>query len=71
MKRKYSIATALAVTAGSAVAATVIRKRRTRPRLQAGLYFEDGSMLSLPESSPHAEPLLELAREAVSVARAR
>lgn len=69
MRRKHSIATALAVTAGSAIAAMLIRRRRDQARPHVGLYFEDGSMVSLPDNSPQAAPLLELARQAVGAVR--
>jgi hypothetical protein len=68
-RRRRSIATALVLTAGSAAAAFVIRKRNDRKRPHVGLYFEDGSMVSLPDSSPQAAPLLDLGREAVGLVR--
>lgn len=71
MSKKRGIATALALTAGSAAAAFLIRKRQERRRPHVGLYFEDGSMVSLPESSPQASALVELGREALSAARGR
>ena len=60
---------AIALTAGSAAAALVIRKRAEKRRPHVGLYFEDGSMVSLPDSSPQAATLLDLGRDAVQVAR--
>lgn len=71
MTGRRSIATALILTAGSAAAAMVIRKRNDRRRPHVALYFEDGSMVSLPDNSPQAAPLLDLGREAVSLARGR
>jgi len=68
-RKRRNVATALALTAGSAAAALVIRKRQDRRRPHVGLYFEDGSMVSLPESSPQATRLLEAGREAVATAR--
>ena len=50
-------------------AAFVIRRRNDRKRPHVGLYFEDGSMVSLPDSSPQAVPLLDLGREAVGLVR--
>lgn len=67
--KRRGVATALALTAGSAAAAFVIRKRNDRRRPHVGLYFEDGSMVSLPDTSPQADRLLDLGREAVATAR--
>jgi hypothetical protein len=64
-RRKGSIITAVALTAGSAAAAVLIRKRSERKRPHVGMYFEDGSMISLPDSSPQAGPLIELGRDIV------
>jgi hypothetical protein len=69
MKRRRGIATALVLTAGSAAAALVIRRRQDRARPHVGLYFEDGSMVSLPDSSPQAGPMVELGREALAIVR--
>lgn len=69
MKRRRSIATALVLTTGSAAAAFIIRKRNDRKRPHVGLYFEDGSMVSLPDNSPQATPLLDLGREIVALVR--
>jgi hypothetical protein len=68
-RKRRSFVTALALTTGSAAAAFIIRKRSDRRRPHVGLYFEDGSMVSLPESSPQAGRLLDLGREAVATAR--
>ena len=70
-RRRNSVATALVLTAGSAAAAFIIRRRADRKRPHVGLYFEDGSMMALPDNSPQASPLLELGREALQVARGR
>ncbi len=69
MSKRRSIATALVLTAGSAAAALVIRRRQDKLRPHVGLYFEDGSMVSLPESSPQAAPLIELGRETLALVR--
>jgi hypothetical protein len=69
MSKRRGVIAALALTAGSAVAATLIRKRHDRRRPHVGLYFEDGSMVSLPESSPQARPLIDLGRAAAQAAR--
>jgi hypothetical protein len=68
-RKRRGVATALLLTAGSAAAAVVIRKRQDRRRPHVGLYFEDGSMVSLPEHSPQAGTLIELGTEAVSIVR--
>lgn len=69
MSKRRGIATALVLTAGSAAAALVIRKRQDRMRPHVGLYFEDGSMVSLPESAPQASTLIELGRESIALVR--
>lgn len=71
MSKRKSIAAALILTAGSAAAAMMIRRRQDKRKPHVGLYFEDGSMVSLPETSPQASSLVELGREALSVARSR
>lgn len=68
-KRKTSIAVALILTTASAGAAWVIKRRQDTRRPHVGLYFEDGSMVSLPESSPQAEKLVEFGNEAVAIIR--
>lgn len=69
MGKRQGVATAVVLTVGSAAAALLIRKRAEKRRPHVGLYFEDGSMVSLPDSSPQAATLLDLGREAVGVAR--
>jgi hypothetical protein len=69
MNKRRGIAAALLLTAGSAAAAVLIRKRQDRRRPHVGLYFEDGSMVSLPESSQQASALVELGREVLTAAR--
>lgn len=68
-RRRKSIAAALLLTTASATAAWVIKRRQDGRRPHVGLYFEDGSMVSLPEHSPQATELVELGVEAVSLAR--
>ena len=60
--------TALAVAVASAAGSVLLRRRRTRNQSRVDLYFDDGSMLSFPDSSPEAERLLSLAHEALAVA---
>jgi hypothetical protein len=45
------------------------RARRGGPREHVDLYFADGSMVSLPETSPDAGRLLGLARDVLAAAR--
>lgn len=67
--RKKSVAAALLLTTASAAAAWVIKRRQDGRRPHVGLYFEDGSMVSLPEQSPQAGPLVQLGVEAVGIVR--
>ena len=60
----------LAGLAGVALAAAAyVRRGAARRRERVDLYYDDGSMVSLPDGSPAAEPLLELGREALRAAR--
>jgi hypothetical protein len=61
---------ALAVGAalGSAAGAVLLR-RRARSRDRVELYFEDGSLVTLAEGTPEAEPLLLHARELLAATR--
>lgn len=68
-RRKKSVAAALLLTTASATAAWVIKRRQDGRRPHVGLYFEDGSMVSLPEHSPQATTLVELGAEAVGTVR--
>jgi hypothetical protein len=52
----------------SAVGSVLVRRRQTRHQSRVDLYFDDGSMLSFPDSSAEAERLLSLAHEALAVA---
>jgi hypothetical protein len=67
--RRKSVAAALLLTTASATAAWMIKRRQDGLRPYVGLYFEDGSMVSLPEHSPQASTLVELGIEAVSIVR--
>jgi hypothetical protein len=68
-RRKKSVAAALLLTTASATAAWLIKRRTDARRPHVGLYFEDGSMVSLPETSPQAEQLVQLGIEAVALVR--
>jgi hypothetical protein len=59
---------ALLAAAGT-VAVALRRRARMGSRERVELYFEDGSMVSLPGSSPGAERLVRLAREILAAAR--
>jgi hypothetical protein len=54
---------------GSAAGAVVLRRRSGRRRDRAELYFDDGSLVTLAQGSPEAEPLLRRARELLAAAR--
>ena len=61
-------ALALGAAVGSAAGAVLLRRRaRSRDRLE--LYFEDGSLVTLAQGTPEAEPLLLHARELLAAAR--
>jgi hypothetical protein len=61
----------LASLAGVALAATAfVRRGAGRRRERVDLYYEDGSMVSLPEGSPGAGRLLALGRETLRAAQA-
>jgi hypothetical protein len=49
-------------------AAAYVRRGAGRRRERVDLYYEDGSMVSLPEGSAAAAPLLALGREALRAA---
>ena len=56
--------------AGAALAAAAyVRRGAARRRERVDLYYEDGSMVSLPEGSAAAAPLLALGREALHSAQ--
>ena len=65
---RRSTALILGALLGMIVGAAFIR-RQTAHRERADLYFEDGSMVALPDSTPQAAPLVELGREAVAIVR--
>jgi hypothetical protein len=68
-RRRKSVAAALLLTTVSATAAWAIKRRQDGRRPHVGLYFEDGSMVALPETSPQATELVELGAEAVAIVR--
>ena len=50
--------------------ASFVRRGVVRRRERVDLYYDDGSMVSLPDGSPDSERLLALGREALRAARA-
>ena len=60
----------LGVLVGLALAfASFVRRGAARRRERVDLYFDDGSMVSLPDGSPESERLLALGRDALRAAR--
>jgi hypothetical protein len=47
----------------------LLRRRAARSRDRLELYFEDGSLVTLAQGTPEAEPLLLHARELLSATR--
>jgi hypothetical protein len=57
------------LAAGSFAGSVLYRRRAARRRQRVDLYYEDGSMLSLPEGSPGAARLLPLAHDLLRAVR--
>ena len=57
------LATGLTLAAGTFAVSLLYRRRTARRRERVDLYYEDGSMVSLPEGSPGAERLLPIAHD--------
>jgi hypothetical protein len=51
------------------VVASFVRRGAGRRRERVDLYYDDGSMVSLPDGSPESERLLALGRDALRAAR--
>ena len=68
MRTRRALAVAGAAV-GSAVGAVLLRRRSARSRDRIELYFEDGSLVTLAQGAPGAEPLLLHARELLAAAR--
>ena len=66
-RRRRSVAAATALMLGSVAASLIVRRRNRRVQTRIDLYFEDGSMVSLPESTPQVSGLLSLGEEALQV----
>jgi hypothetical protein len=65
-RRAFAVAGA---AIGSAVGAVLLRRRAARSRDRLELYFEDGSLVTLAQGTPEAEPLLLHARELLAATR--
>jgi hypothetical protein len=63
MRRRSAL---LLLGVGSAAAAAVGRRLAGRGEERADLYFEDGSMVSLPADAPAAQSLFPIARDLLS-----
>jgi hypothetical protein len=61
--------TGVLLAAGSFGASVLYRRRAVRRRARVDLYYDDGSMVSLPEGSPAAEQLLALAHDLLHAVR--
>ncbi len=68
MRTRRALALAGAAV-GSAVGAVVLRRRSTRSRDRLELYFEDGSLVTIAQGAPEADPLLLHARELLTAAQ--
>jgi hypothetical protein len=66
---RRSILTGALLAAGSLVGSVLVRRRAARRRDRIDLYYEDGSMVSLPEGSPQAAQLVARAHELLRGAR--
>jgi hypothetical protein len=68
--RARKVLAGLVMAAGSGAGAVLLRRRATRRRERAELYFGDGSVVTVTAGSPGAERLLAHARELLRAARA-
>jgi hypothetical protein len=55
--------TAVVVAGGAFGASLFYRRRAARRRERVDLYYDDGSMVTLPEGSPGAQRLLPIAHD--------
>ena len=67
MRARRALAVGAAI--GAAAGALLLRRRAGRSRDRVELYFEDGSLVTFPQGSPEAVPLLLYARELLAAAR--
>ena len=68
MRTRKTLAVAGAAVA-SAVGAVALRRRSARSRDRLELYFEDGSLVTIAQGAPEADPLLLHARELLAAAQ--
>ena len=68
MPRRRALAIG-AAAAGSAAGAVFLRRRASRRRERAELYFADGSLVTLTQGSPEPDGLLAHARDVLAAAR--
>jgi hypothetical protein len=66
---RRKLVTGMLLAAGSYGGSLLYRRRAARRRPRVDLYYEDGTMVSLPEGSPAADRLLPVARELLEAAR--
>ena len=59
----------LAVGGALSAAGAAVFRRRSRNRARIEVYFADGSIVTLDQSSPDAQRPIGLARQALSAAR--
>jgi hypothetical protein len=64
---KRKVVTGLLFAAGSLAGSLIYRRRSVRQRERVDLFAEDGSMVSIADSSPQAVELLSLARELIAL----
>jgi hypothetical protein len=64
---KRKVVTGLLVAAGSLAGSLLYRRRAVRQRERVDLFAEDGSMVSIADSSSQATELLTLARELIAL----
>jgi hypothetical protein len=64
---KRKVVTGLLVAAGSLAGSLLYRRRAVRQRERVDLFAEDGSMVSIADSSPQATELLSLARDLIAL----
>ena len=64
---KRKVVTGLLVAAGSVAGSLLYRRRAVRQRERVDLFAEDGSMVSIADSSHEAAELLSHARELIAL----
>jgi hypothetical protein len=64
---RRKLLTAVMLGAGSLVGSTLFRRRAARQRERVELYAEDGSMVSIADSSPEEQRMLALAHDLIQL----